>query len=168
VRRVWKDLTIPAYLDEPAKRQLVEAQTMFDRLGLRGCTRRPGGQARGPAAAIPVDRGAQAEGTRACAGPGRAGARAARHRGGHFRRQEAALIAALYGLSNGPPPGAATLAALVENKEVEKFDPFPGDELLTLAWGEQSHRRRLSPGVGGQAAGIVGADMNRAWLVTSC
>jgi hypothetical protein len=48
--------------------------------------------------------------------------------------KESELVAALSGMAGGPVPDAMTLAALVENKEVEKFDSFLGDDLLTLAW----------------------------------
>jgi len=131
MRRVWEDLSIPAYLDETAKRHLVEARTMFDRLGLRGASvaRHEGqlllfpwiGERRQQALVLAL---IQAE-----LEPAPLGIAV-----GVSADKEAALVAALTGLVNGPPPDAAALAALVENKEVEKFDAFLGDELLTLAW----------------------------------
>ena len=48
--------------------------------------------------------------------------------------KEAALAAELKRLASEPLPDALDLAALVENKAVEKFDVFLGDDLLNLAW----------------------------------
>ncbi len=48
--------------------------------------------------------------------------------------KESELVAALSALARGPVPDAMALAPLVNNKEIEKFDPFLGDDLLTLAW----------------------------------
>jgi ATP-dependent Lhr-like helicase len=131
MRRVWEDLSIPTYLDETAKRHLVEARTMFDRLGLRGSSvaRHDGqlllfpwaGERRQQALVLAL---IQAE-----LEPARLGMAI-----GVPVAKETALVAALSGVANGPPPDATALAALVENKEVEKFDAFLGDELLTLAW----------------------------------
>ncbi len=44
------------------------------------------------------------------------------------------------------------LAALTENKEIEKFDSFLGDELLTLAW---SRDRIDSDGLPALAVGLL-------------
>jgi hypothetical protein len=48
--------------------------------------------------------------------------------------KEAALVTELKRLASEPPPNALELARLVENKAVEKFDMFLGDDLLNLAW----------------------------------
>jgi len=44
------------------------------------------------------------------------------------------LEKALTALAEGHVPSALELAAMVKNKEVEKFDPFLDDELLDQAW----------------------------------
>jgi hypothetical protein len=40
-------------------------------------------------------------------------------------------------LAEGAAPSALELASMVKNKEVEKFDPFLGDELLDQAWAHE-------------------------------
>jgi hypothetical protein len=50
------------------------------------------------------------------------------------------------------PGEAMALAALTENKEIEKFDSFLGDELLTLAW---SRDRIDSDGLPALAVGLL-------------
>ena len=131
MRRVWEDLSIPAYLDETAKRHLVEARTTFDRLGLRNaCVARHDGQlllfpwVGGRKQQALVLSLIQAELEPAALGI--AIAVSAEH--------PEELVAALTTLAAGPPPEAMALAALVENKEIEKFDYLLGDELLTSAW----------------------------------
>ena len=149
MRRMWEDLTIPAYLDATAKQHLVEARTMYDRLGLRGASvaRHDGqlllfpwiGERRQQALVLAL---VQAE-----LEPVPLGVAV-----GVSADKESALVATLSGLASGPPPKAMALAALVENKEIEKFDSFLGDELLTLAWARD---RIDSEGLPALAAGLL-------------
>jgi ATP-dependent Lhr-like helicase len=131
MRRVWEDLSYPAYLDTTAKQHLVEARTMFDRLALRGgsVARHDGqillfpwlGERKQQALLLAL---IQAELEPAPLG---IAVSVSAHK-------ESELVAALSALARGPAPDAMALAALVNNKEIEKFDAFLGDELLTLAW----------------------------------
>ena len=144
MRRVWEDLFIPAYLDEAAKQHLVEGREKFDRLGLRGASvaRHDGqlllfpwtGERRQQALVLSL---IQAE-----LEPAPLGIAV-----GVSADREAALAAVLSNLANGPPPDASALATLVENKEVEKFDAFLGDELLTLAWAKDRIDAEGLPGL---------------------
>jgi len=131
MRRVWEDLSMPAFLDATAKQLLVEARTTYDRLGLRGTSvaRHDGqillfpwvGQRKQEALVLAL--------SRAGLEPARLGIAV-----GVSSEKEGALVAALTDLAGGPPPDALEMAALVENREIEKFDPFLGGELLTIAW----------------------------------
>jgi ATP-dependent Lhr-like helicase len=131
MRRVWEDLAIPAYLDATAKQHLVEARTTYDRLGLRGASvaRHDGqlllfpwvGDRRQQALVLAL--------TQAELKPVPLGVAV-----GVSADKESLLVATLSKFSNGSAPDAMALAALVENKEVEKFDSFLGGDLLNLAW----------------------------------
>jgi len=131
MRRVWEDLSIPEYLDATAKQLLVEARTTYDKLGLRGASvaRHDGqlilfpwiGERRQQALVLAL---VQAE-----LEPVPLGVAV-----GVSAEKKDALAATLSALASGPPPDAMDLAVLVKNKEIEKFDPFLGNALLTLAW----------------------------------
>lgn len=131
MRRVWEDLSIPAYLDATAKQLLVEARTTYDQLGLRHSlvARREGqlllfpwvGERKQQALVLAL--------TRAELEPARLGVAV-----GIAAEKENALVSALGAMAGAMPPDAVELATLVQNKEIEKFDCFLGDELLTLAW----------------------------------
>ena len=131
MRRVWEDLSFPAYLDATAKQLIVEARTTYDRMGLRGASvaRHEGqlllfpwvGERRQQALILALARD-ELE-------PAQLGVAVT-----VSADKEAALVRTLTRLAGGTPPDALELAALVENKEIEKFDAFLGDELLNLAW----------------------------------
>jgi ATP-dependent Lhr-like helicase len=131
MRRVWEDLSIPAYLDSASKQFLVEARETYDRMGLRhsDVARHDGqvllfpwvGERKQQALILALSRAELAPAPLGIAiGVG------AEHEG--------ALVRALGSLAVGPPPDAVELPKLVENKIVEKFDAFLGDDLLQLAW----------------------------------
>ena len=151
MRRVWEDFTFPAYLDATAKRLLVEARTTYDRLGLRGAAvaRREGqlllfpwvGERRQQALTLALARD-ELE-------PAQLGVAVS-----VSAEKETALVRTLTGLAGGTLPDGLELAGLVENKEIEKFDSFLGDELLTLAWAQG---RIDVEGLGAIAAGLVAA-----------
>ena len=131
MRRVWEDFSFPAYLDATAKQLLVEARTTYDRLGLRGAAvARHGGQLllfpwvgerRQQALILALARD-ELE-------PAQLGIAVA-----VSADKEAGLVETLSALAGGTPLDALELARLVENKEIEKFDAYLGDELLALAW----------------------------------
>ena len=131
MRRVWEDLTIPAYLDIMAKQHLVEARTMYDRLGLRASlvARHNGqlilfpwvGERTQQALLLAL---IQHELEPASFGIGVSVS----------EEKEALLLDALTALAGKALPDAIALARLVSNKEIEKFDAYLGDDLLTLAW----------------------------------
>jgi ATP-dependent Lhr-like helicase len=131
MRRVWEDLAFPAYLDATAKQLMVEARTTYDRMGLRGASvaRHEGqlllfpwvGERRQQALILALGRD-ELE-------PAQLGVAVA-----VSADKESALVETLNGVAGRAPPDALELAELVENKEMEKFDPFLGEELLTLAW----------------------------------
>jgi ATP-dependent Lhr-like helicase len=131
MRRVWEDLSIPAYLDARAKEHLVQARTMYDRLGLRGASaaRHDGQLLLFPWAGERRQRALVLALVQAELEPAPLGIVVS-----VSAHKESELVAALSGMAAGPAPDAMALAALVENKEVEKFDSFLGDDLLTLAW----------------------------------
>lgn len=130
MRRVWEDLSIPPYLDTTARQLLVEARTTYDRLGLR-CS--SVAQHDGQILLFPWvgDRKQQAlilALTRADLEPVPLGIAV-----GVSAAQRELLVNTLSALT-ARPLDALELAGLVENKAVEKFDSFLGDELLDLAW----------------------------------
>lgn len=149
MHRVWEDLSIPAYLDATAKQLLVEARTMFDRLGLRGASaaRHDGqlllfpwvGERRQQALVLAL---IQAELEPLPLGIAL----------GVSADRKSDLVAALSCLASGPHPEALALSALVDNKEIEKFDPFLGDELLSLSWARD---RIDADGLSALAAGLL-------------
>jgi ATP-dependent Lhr-like helicase len=131
MRRVWEDLSIPAYLDSAAKQLLVEARETYDRMGLRHSevARHDGqillfpwvGQRKQQALILAL--------SRADLAPAPLGVAI-----GVGSEHEGSLVSTLGSLVVGPPQDAVELAKLVENKIVEKFDAFLGDDLLQLAW----------------------------------
>jgi ATP-dependent helicase Lhr and Lhr-like helicase len=131
MRRVWEDLSFPAYLDATAKQLLVEARTTYDRLGLRNASiaRHEGqllifpwvGECRQQALLLALARD-ELE-------PALLGVAVA-----VSGEKEDALVATLSNLANSAAPDPLDLAAMIENKGIEKFDNFLGDELVTLAW----------------------------------
>jgi len=130
MRHVWEDMAVPAYLDATAQQLLLEARTTYDRLGLRGASvaRHEGhlllfpwvGERKQQALLLALAR-AELE-------PAPMGIAV-----GIAADKKNELISALVAIAGAPPPNAIELAALVKNKEIEKFDFFLGEELLTLA-----------------------------------
>jgi ATP-dependent Lhr-like helicase len=133
MRRVWEDLSIPAYLDATAKELLVEARTTYDRLGLRQASiaRHDGHLLLFPWVGEKKQRALVLALTRAELEPVPLGVAV-----GVAVDKENDLVSALAALAGAPAPNPTELAELVKNKEVEKFDAFLGDELLTLAWAQ--------------------------------
>jgi ATP-dependent Lhr-like helicase len=131
MRSVYLDLSVPSYLDAAAKHLLAEARTSFDRLGLRhsNVARHDGrlllfpwvGERRQQALVLALARAELA--------PEPLGVMVSVP-----ADRELALAAELKRLASEPLPNALELARLVENKVVEKFDMFLGDDLLNLAW----------------------------------
>jgi ATP-dependent Lhr-like helicase len=131
MRRVWEDLSIPAYLDSASKQFLVEAREAYDRMRLRhsDVARYDGkillfpwvGERKQQALILAL--------SRADLAPEQLGIAI-----GVDAKHEGALVSTLSSLAAGPPPDAVELANLVKNKIVEKFDAFLGDDLLQLAW----------------------------------
>jgi ATP-dependent Lhr-like helicase len=131
MRRVWEDLIFPTYLDAPAKDLLIEARTTYDRFGLRvsSMTRHDGQFLLFPWVGERRQRALFLALVRADLGPAQLGVAI-----GVAAEKEAALAATLSELASGKGCEAMDLAELVANKEVEKFDTFLGNPLLTLAW----------------------------------
>jgi ATP-dependent Lhr-like helicase len=131
MRRVWEDLSIPAYLDATAKQLLVEARTTYDRLGLRSAfvARHDGHLLLFPWVGEQKQQALIMALTLAALEPVPMGI-AVSIEGG----KEKELVSTLTTLAGAPPPDAIELAQLVKNKEIEKFDSFLGEKLLTLAW----------------------------------
>ncbi len=131
MRRFWDDLAIPAYLDTAAKQLVVEARTTYDRLGLRhsSVAWHEGqillfpwiGERKQQALVLAL---IQAE-----LEPAPLGIAV-----GVGVEHKEKLMKTLSDLTNGSLPSVLELAGMVENKIVEKFDMFLGDELLDLAW----------------------------------
>lgn len=130
MRRVWEDLSIPPYLDTAAKQLLVEARTTYDKLGLRysSVARHDGQILLFPWVGDRKQRALILALARADLEPAPLGIAV-----GVSAGQQEALVSNLSALAAGPPD-ALELAEAVENKVIEKFDPFLGDELLDLAW----------------------------------
>lgn len=131
MRRFWEELTLPAFLDPTAKQLVAEARTTYDRLGLRHSfvARHEGQLLLFPWVGEKKQQALVLALTHADLEPeplGLAIGMSVEHRAG--------LEKALNALAEGHVPSAVELAAVVENKEVEKFDPFLGDELLDQAW----------------------------------
>jgi ATP-dependent Lhr-like helicase len=131
MRAVWEDFEIPPYLDPSAKELLVQARITYDRLGLRNSsvTRHNGqillfpwvGEHQNKALVLAlIAAGLEPE-------PLGIAISVPEH-------QESQLVATLMELGDGAAPDAMTLAALVANKEIEKFDMFLGEGLLTSTW----------------------------------
>lgn len=151
MRRVYEEVQVPRFLDPTAVRLLAEARTSFDRLGLRHLAiARDAGQlllfpwvgerqlnalrlalARADLAAEPL---------------GIALAVAA--------KDEDALAACLGHVAGSPPPDPRELAALAGGPQLEKFDRYLGDELLTYAYASEHLDVSDLPGI---AFGLVQA-----------
>lgn len=131
MRRVYTEFEIPTYLDTNAKQLLVEARTTFDRFGLRNSTiaRHESQLLLFPWVGERRQRALVLALTQAELGPAPLGLAI-----GLPVEQQSALIDELRRLADGVAPAPLQLAAQVQNKELEKFDTFLGDDLLTLAW----------------------------------
>jgi ATP-dependent helicase Lhr and Lhr-like helicase len=131
MRRVYTDLSIPAFLDGSPKQLLVEARTTFDRLELRDSSvaRHDGQLLLFPWAGGRLRQALILALTRAELEPAPLGLAIC-----VAAEREATLIRELERLAAEPPPDSLELAALVENKAGKKFDMFLGDDLLTMAW----------------------------------
>lgn len=131
MQRVWEDLSIPTYLNGPAKQLLVDARTTYDRLGLRGnaVARHDGRLLLFPWVGDRKQRALVLALMSAELEPDSLGIAV-----GISAEKENELVAVLSKVAVEAPPDARKLAALVENKELEKFDCFLDDELLTTAW----------------------------------
>ena len=149
MRNVYLDLAVPTYLDATAKQLLAEARTTFDKLGLRhsNVARHDGhillfpwvGERRLQALFLAL--------LRAGLTPELLGIVI-----GIPAAQETALAAELKRLRSDPPPEALSLATLVENKTVEKFDTFLSDDLLNLAWARDRLDARNLPAIASELA----------------
>jgi ATP-dependent Lhr-like helicase len=130
MRRVWEDLSIPPYLDTAAKQLLVEARTTYDKLGLRysSVARHDGQILLFPWVGDRKQRALILALARADLEPAPLGIAV-----GVSAGQQEPLMSNLSALA-AAPPDPLELAEAVENKVIEKFDPFLGDELLDLAW----------------------------------
>lgn len=131
MRRFWEELTMPVFLDPTAKQLVAEARTTYDRLGLRHSqvALQEGqlllfpwvGEKKQQALILALAHD-QLE-------PEPLGIAI-----GVSVEHTVGLEKTLQALANGHVPSAVELAGMVKNKEVEKFDPFLGDELLDEAW----------------------------------
>ena len=149
MRRVWEDLSVPAYLDHTGKQLLVEARETYDKLGLRNSevARHDGqillfpwvGQRKQQALILAL--------TRAELEPAPLGIAI-----GIGAEHAESLKNTLGSLAAGAPPDAVELAKLVQNKIVEKFDTFLGDDLLEVAW---AHDRLDVASLPGLASGLL-------------
>jgi ATP-dependent Lhr-like helicase len=147
MQRVYEAVAVPPFLDERAINLLAEARTTFDRLGLRHSrvTRHDGqlllfpwvGERRQQALLLSLVR-AELEPTPL----GLAVAVAA--------SREDALRNTLSDIANSAPPDALELAEFVEQNVIEKFDPYLGRELLTLAFAHQHIDVESLPAVAAQ------------------
>jgi hypothetical protein len=72
----------------------------------------------------------------------------------HALNRERALINELRRIAVSPPPDALELASFVEQKSIEKFDGYLGDDLLVLAF---SCEHLDVVGLPAVAANIVGS-----------
>ena len=131
MRRFWEDLTLPAFLDPIAKQLVAEARTTYDRLGLRHSlvSRHEGqlllfpwvGEKKLQALVLALANfGLEPEPLSIAIGVS--------------VEHKASVEKALKALANGHVPSTLELAKMVKNKEVEKFDPLLGDELLDQVW----------------------------------
>jgi ATP-dependent helicase Lhr and Lhr-like helicase len=151
MRQVYETVAVPSFLDRAAITLLTEARTTFDRLGLRhsSIARHEDnlllfpwvGERRQQALLLALVQ-AGLEPTPL----GLAIAVAA--------DREPALIVELRRLAASPPPDALELASFVEQKSIEKFDGYLGEDLLTLAF---AHEHLDVEGLPAVAANIVGS-----------
>ncbi|MEJ0094986.1 MAG: DEAD/DEAH box helicase [Methylocella sp.] len=133
MRRFWEDLTLPAFVDPTAQRLVSEARTTYDRLGLRHSliARHKGQLLLFPWVGEKKQQALVLALTNADLEPEPLGIAI-----GVGVEHNASLENVLGALAYGHVPSAVELAGMVKNKEVEKFDPFLGDELLDQAWAQ--------------------------------
>jgi ATP-dependent Lhr-like helicase len=134
MRQVYEAVDVPPFLNEQAINLLAEARTTFDRLGLRHSrvTRHDGqlllfpwlGERRQQALLLSLVR-AELEPTPLGLAVGVAANR------------EDELARELECLANAPPPDPLELARHVKQNVIEKFDPYLGADLLTLAFARE-------------------------------
>jgi ATP-dependent Lhr-like helicase len=131
MRRVWEGLSMPTYLDHTAKQLLTEARTTYDRLGLRNASiaLHEGHLLIFPWVGEKKQHALLMALTLAELEPVAIGVAVSVD-----SAKQQMLVSTLTKLAKAPPPNAVTLAVLVKNKEVEKFDSFLGKDLLTVAW----------------------------------
>ena len=131
MRRVWEDLSIPTYLDPTAKQLLTEARTTYDKLGLRSASiaQHDGHLLLFPWVGEKKQQAFIMALTLAELEPVSVGVAVS-----IATEKEQLLVSTLTKLAHAPPPDSMMLAKLVKNKEVEKFDPFLGEQLLTMTW----------------------------------
>jgi ATP-dependent Lhr-like helicase len=131
MRRFWEELTLPGFLDPTAQKLVAEARTTYDRLGLRHSrvARHEGQLLLFPWVGGKKQRSLVLALTRADLEPEPLGIAI-----GVSVERRAGLEKALKALAEGAVPSALELAGMLKLKEVEKFDPFLGDELLDQAW----------------------------------
>ena len=133
MRRFWEDLALPTFLDATARQFVAEARTTYDRLGLRQSlvTRHDKSLFLFPWVGEKKQQALVLALTQADLEPAPLGL-AIGVNVEHRDRLQTALTA----LAEGHVPSAVDLAATVKNKEIEKFDPFLGEELLDQAWAQ--------------------------------
>lgn len=134
MRRVYQSTSVPAFLDKQAIELLTEARTSFDRLGLRhaAITRHEDqllifpwvGERRQQALLLALVK-ANLEPTAMGLAIGIAAAR------------QDTLIVELRRIAEGNIPTTIELAALVEQKFIEKYDGYMDDFLLNISYGNE-------------------------------
>jgi ATP-dependent Lhr-like helicase len=131
MRRIWEDLSFPAFLDSNAKALLIEARTSYDRLRLRGTSvaRHEGQLLLFPWVGERRQRALLLALIDADLEPVQLGIAI-----GVAAEKQDTLLETLSRMATGQGCDAAALAELVENKAIEKFDYLLGDQLLALAW----------------------------------
>lgn len=147
MRRFWEDLTLPAFLDPTAKQLVAEGRTTYDRLGLRHSVvaRHEGRLLLFPWVGEKKQQALVLALANADLEPEPLGIAI-----GVSAEHKARLEKALRALADGHVPSAVELAGMVKNKEVEKFDPFLGDELLDQAWAHDRLDVSSLPDISGQ------------------
>ena len=131
MRRVWEDVTVPAYLDDTAIALLSEGRTTYDRLGLR---HRTVAQTAGQLLLFPWVGERRMNALRlalARNGVTTAPIGIALSVSGIKGEELADQLEAISALE---PPDPLSLAALAGAPQLEKFDQHLGDELLTLSY----------------------------------
>lgn len=138
MRRVYEDLAVPAFLDQPAIGLLTEARTSFDRLGLRHASivRYDSNLFLFPWVGERQQQALLLALVKAELEPTPLGLAI-----GVSAHQEETLKSELSRLANLPPPDALELASYVKQNVIEKFDKYLSNELLTLSFS----RERIDP-----------------------